>query len=210
MTTRRTTGLRGCSVLFAAAVACGPGAPEETTGPAGTTSTTGTSTTTGASTTTPEPTTASATTADPTTGTHVATTDASTSTSTSTTDSSSSGDIDDTGVCMVDPKAGICSDSCDDWNDCCQCEGKKLTPMGATECTIAMGIVTAVCPWWVWNVRWDGEPLQQLDACGGSEPGWTQHPEDGDIIVTLCGDTCAAYLQGSFAELDLDMFCEVA
>ena len=110
----------------------------------------------------------------------------------------------------LDPQAGICSDSCRYWNDCCQCEGKQLTPMGATECTIAMGIVTAVCPWWVWNVHWDGEPLQQLDACDESEPGWTQHPEDGDIVVTLCGDTCAAYLQGTFAELDLDMFCEVA
>jgi len=200
-------------------VACGPGAPEETTGSAGTTTSTATGSSsapdgasTGSTATTDNPTTGGPPTGAPTTGADPTTTDASATTSTSTTtpESSSIGGVNDTGVCMVDPKEGICSDSCDDWLDCCQCAGKTVTPMGATECTIAMGIVTAVCPWSVWNVYWDGEFLQQLFTCDGSEPGWTQRPEDGDIVVELCGDSCAAYMQGSFGELHLDVFCEAA
>lgn len=212
----RCSDLRGGSALLAVALACGPVAPGETTGSGGSSSTDATATSSGTATGGPS-TGSGAATGEPATGGAVTGTDtAMTETGAMTTDTattgaaSSSGGFDDTGVCIADPAKGICSESCDYWNDCCQCEGKTLTPMGATECTIAMGIVTARCPWSLWGVRLDGKSLDPLFACSGMEPGWTSYPQDGDIVVELCGDTCAAYLAGAFATLELEMFCEVA
>lgn len=203
-------------MLFAAMMACGPEAPGNTTGEGGTTATATATATSGPATdgsSTRSSVTMDAPTTDaPPTGEPLTTTDTATSTTTepaTTGEHSSSSGINDTGVCMVDPAAGLCSDSCRQWTDCCQCDGKLVTPTGATECTIAMGIVTAVCPWSVWDVFMDGEPQNHHDACDGAKDGWAQHV-DSDVTVELCGDTCTAYLQGSFAELKLDMFCEAA
>jgi hypothetical protein len=199
-------------MTVALALACGPGAPGETTAEPESTS---------GSTTAPEPTATGTTTDAPVTTGEPATTDATTTATTTTattgatttaatTDASSTGPPADSGQCVVDPAAGICSESCDLWSDCCKCDGQTIAITDPQDCSIAAGIVTSLCPWWIDSVRLDGQNLAQGNLC--DEPGaqWTRSEIAGDIVITLCGDTCAAYLDGKFAELKLGIFCEAA
>lgn len=117
------------------------------------------------------------------------------------------------GPCVADPASGTCTDSCDHWLDCCKCNGQEFFPDPmASDCTLAMGIVTAACPWSVWDLRWDGEWVPEVapDQCAVTESGWYQEGLDGDLIIRLCGQACTDYLAGEFTMIKGDMFCEVA
>jgi hypothetical protein len=199
----RRTGARAAAL--AAILACGPGAPDETTAAGDSTSTTGatstTSTTSGDATTT----TGLGTTAASTTG--VLTTGDITTGDGSTADVDPSTSTTEPGVCVADPAAGVCTDACT-LDECCLCSGKTLAIRAPTSCTIAAGIVTAFCPWSPEGLRLDGEWLMEGWSCDDPGVQWTQMPQDGDIVLVLCGDTCAAYLEGKFTELKIDMFCE--
>lgn len=106
----------------------------------------------------------------------------------------------DGGVCVADPASGTCTESCDWWKDCCQCDGKRISPDDELSCTVAMGIVVDECPWDVWAVFWDGEAID----------GWAQDVQGGDIVVEFIGDACTALLAGEFTEIEIGMFCEAA
>lgn len=200
--------------LVAVALACGPLAPAETTGEPESTSSstaapestsTATTSTTGATTGAPVTTGEPATT-DPTS---TPTTTAATTTTT-TTDASSTGPPADSGVCIADPAAGICSESCDHWIDCCRCGDHTIAITDPQECRIALGIVADHCPWGAWNLRLDGQFMDQGSDCDEPDAQWTQSVQDGDRVIDLCGDTCAGYLDGKFAEMQIEVFCEVA
>ena len=187
----RFEGVRAAAL--AAILACGPGAPDDTTSATDTTSTTGT-----------------------TTGDATTTTGALTTSGTSTTGSTSTTDVEpstgpgttEAGVCVVDPATDTCTDACSLYIDCCKCVGQTRPIVDPQECTIAAGIVTAACFWGVLGLRLDGQGLEQRDSCADLDAQWTQTQQGGDIVLELCGDTCAAYLDGKFAELKIEMFCE--
>ena len=204
------------ALLAALLLACGPKSPDsagtESTGAASetgsreTTSTSSTSTTTTTETTSDVATTTSG--VDPLTGTgsppNPTMSDETTGTTTGTTA---------VGPCVADPAAGLCTEGCDAWNDCCQCDGQEFFPDPmASECVLAMGIVTATCPWNVDNVYLDDEPLPGLnpEQCAAAESGWYQEPLNGDIVIHLCGQSCADYLAGNFKLLRGGMYCEAA
>lgn len=109
---------------------------------------------------------------------------------------------------MADPAQGLCTAACDDWDDCCRCDGQILTePVDPSECSFKAGIVTAVCPWGVLRLQMDGTELEQIDGCGPGA-GWWQFQQDGDIVIQLCNDACETYKAGRFGELRVEMFCE--
>ncbi len=206
------------AVVLAAALACGPVAPAEMTAAGVSASTTGSSTAADAG-TGPGPTAGEPTTTAPDT---LASSDTSTGRTTST-GSDTAGTDPSTGsgtstgaattdpvVCIADPAAGICTEGCNHLADCCRCEGRTLAITEPSECKIAAGIVTAFCPWSIDGIRLDGEPQSESSDCADAEAIWMQSPVDGDIVIELCGDTCAAYLDGKFAELRIDMFCHVS
>lgn len=195
------------ALLLGCLIACGPGSPDASTG-----GSTGGSTGASGPTGTSEPTTGAATTGGGASSSTAAESSTSTGTGEVTTAASAtdSGGTTELGPCVVDPAQDVCSAACDFPNDCCQCEAQKLAPdPGAVDCKIAAGIVTAVCPWSITSVRIDGAWVEQ-DVCEGPGSGWTQTPENGDIVVELCGDACTTYLAGDFAELEIYVFCEVA
>lgn len=203
--------------LLAALLACGPKSPDgagtESTGAASetgsreTTSTSSTSTTTTTTGTTSD---VAITTSgvDPLTGTgsppNPTMSDETTGETTGTTA---------VGPCVADPAAGICSEGCDASSDCCRCGGHEFFPDPmASECVLAMGIVTATCPWDVDNVYLDDQELPRRESfeCAAAESGWYQEPLNGDIVIHLCGQSCADYLAGNFELLRGGMFCEAA
>ncbi len=204
-----STILRSYHFMFAvmvAATGCGPTAPSE---PDATTTAAGTSTTTAAATSNLTSSADMATSTStgtsggtPTGGATETTGVVGTSTSSTGPDHGSTS-ADETTIareCVADPAQGICSEGCDSLIDCCQCGGKRIKPEDGFGCTIAMGIVTAQCPWDVWNVYWDGEHIF----------GWMQSEQNGDIVVEFVGDQCTALLAGEFREIWIEVFCEAA
>ncbi|MFY0538984.1 hypothetical protein [Nannocystis pusilla] len=116
------------------------------------------------------------------------------------------------GECVVDPAQGLCSEGCDAIEDCCKCNRPTPLPTDVGGCAIPSGIVATLCPWSIDEVRLDGEPLAEGESECGEPPGmWVQYEQNGDRIVELCGEACATYLSGSFAELVMEVaFCEAA
>ncbi|MBZ5708732.1 hypothetical protein [Nannocystis pusilla] len=204
----RRGGERWWFVAVTLGLACGPAAPGDTTGSTGSATTGGSATaevTSGASATS----TGEATTTSPTSA---ATADAGATAEVTGTAgaSASTGEASTTGECAIDFAQGLCSAACDVFEDCCKCSGQTLLP-GATEsCAIETGIVDDLC-WSVFRLRFDGMPLVEGgDPCGEPDVQWVQYGQDGQRIVELCGEACAAYLAGAFGELTLEMFCEAA
>ncbi len=74
-----------------------------------------------------------------------------------------------------------------------------------------MEIVTDLCPWKVDTVYADGSALDGHGfGCDGAASGWAQYFDGTDIVVELCGETCAAYLAGEVREVEALPFCEAA
>jgi hypothetical protein len=175
-----------------AALACGPSTPGDSTGSTGASTSSGTghpsTTTGGTSTTGPD------TTGEP----------------TGTSPMSSTGDATTAvGECVVDPAQDLCSESCDRLVDCCKCNGTTALPQGLGTCVLPTGIVAALCSSWIMSVRLDEVPLGEGGApCGEPEVMWVQYEQSGERIVELCGDACTTYLDGSFGELVMQVFCE--
>jgi hypothetical protein len=180
---------------LSAALACGPSTPGDSTGSTGASTSSAEATSSGTgpeqpSTTTGPDTTGAPTGASPTSSTGDATTAA--------------------GECVVDPAQNLCSESCDRFVDCCKCNGTTALPKDLETCVLPTGIVAALCSSWIMAVRLDEAPLAEGGDCGEPEAMWVQYEQNGQPIVELCGDACTAYLEGSFRELSMQVFCEAA
>ncbi|MCY1009727.1 hypothetical protein OV079_30015 [Nannocystis pusilla] len=187
----------GCLIL---GLACGPSTPGGSTGSTGASTSASSGGTTSSGTSSGDPVTTAG-------GTVITPTGEATGTTSSTGDATTA-----VGECVVDPAHDLCSEGCDAIEDCCKCNRPTPLPPDVGGCAIPSGIVATLCPWSIDEVRLDGEPLAEGESECGEPPGmWVQYEQNGDRIVKLCGEACATYLSGSFAELVMEVaFCEAA
>ncbi|MCY0986873.1 hypothetical protein OV203_07055 [Nannocystis sp. ILAH1] len=185
-----------------AALACGPSTPGDSTGSTGASTSSADATSSGTGPERPSTTTGGMVTTGPDT----------TGEPTGTSPTSSTGDATTAaGECVVDPAQDLCSEGCDRFVDCCKCNGATALPKDLGTCVLPTGIVAALCSSWIMAVLLDEVPLAEGGAaCGEPEVMWVQYEQNGEPIVELCGDACTAYLDGSFSELVMQVFCEAA